>query len=897
MYRKQSVHSITEMLSASLRHNIDDADVDWSKQKNKDRVRDLCTLIRSLFWAFQEVERLGGTDGKVAPQGLRVFVRRVVRTEAFSLFFLLLTAYALFGPDAAMAMGHTAQNADDHTLAAINTVVLVLFLMEQGIFCLSVNGYPCSGRFWTDTFATLSIVGDTFIGNELVKSDAAVAGRASRLIRLVRLGGRSTRLVRLMRLARVAQVLRLVPKVQEYLESSTKHLAVLLWHKRMRHVFQFLDKSGSGILTGMDINFLNRALLMEFSGSKEDQIDTRPISAKIARACSLRTFSVTVLPDVQIIGEATFSEFAPCLFRSEAGKKAFNRCLDDIHCMKESCAMVESAISRLTLKVCILVLMLLIMMQVLDIDEGDLTQIQGLHQLDAVALDQKANVDIICSMVLNDYSKVPALATLLLLVLDSRAYWSSDCRCQPGCAGGGPALEDGGWALADEAIRVQGHESHEYSIHEVWSADGEKVRSLAVFDVHEWQRAGALLSMAQTAVIVVLLLCLVAYFATDMKRLSNNNVLHPLWDLMDDMCALKSIEVVGEARFPEDDIETLVGMYLPRRSRCFQWRCRQHIPAADELVQLRRAFDKLRMAMFSWSKFVPVVLLKQLFQAGVEAKIGCSHCEASVFFCDIDDFKELCEGSKPREVLHLLELVLSHIYEALAENGGTLLEFIGDEVLAVFNAPCPVALHPLCAVTAALDAQERLDKQPGLPVRLRCSVHKARVLAGNIGSPSRMKYGALGDGVNLAARLKSLNTRYGTHLLVSCDALDFLNAHDTFVTRPIGKLVLKGRTTPTLTFEVLGKRNSAPPHVADAAEKHRKAFELFLTRHFAEAKALFDEVSSTMSVPAATAYSESLGAASVDRPSEHLSSLCQKYLVSPPLDGWDGSEHLKKKAW
>uniref|UniRef100_A0A6U6SDX2 Guanylate cyclase domain-containing protein n=1 Tax=Alexandrium andersonii TaxID=327968 RepID=A0A6U6SDX2_9DINO len=452
-------------------------------------------------------------------------------------------------------------------------------------------------------------------------------------------------------------------------------------------------------------------------------------------------------------------------------------------------------------------------------------------------------------------------------------------------------------------MKAAGHENHEFAIQEILANGDSQVQSLAMFDIHRSQREGALLSLAQTVSVVVLLLALVIYFASDMKRLSNNNVLHPLWDLMDDMCALKSIEVVGEQRVQEDDMNTLVALYQPKRTRWLRWRCRQHIPVADELVQLRRAFDKLRTAMLSWSKFVPVVLLKQLFEAGVEAKIGCSNCEVSVFFCDIDDFKELCEGSKPREVLQLLETVLSHIYEALADNGGTLLEFIGDEVLAVFNAPCPTSNHAFCAVTAALEAQERLDALPGVPVRLRCSVHQAHVLAGNIGSPSRMKYGALGDGVNLAARLKSLNTRYGTHLLVSSDTLSFKNAHEVFITRPVGKLVLKGRTTPTLTYEVLGKRSTASPLIADAADKHQRGFDLFLDKRFAEAKSLFDKVADLLAQRRDAANDsdsncdENCHVGVADRLSQHLGSLCDKYLSSPPPDGWDGSEHLKKKAW
>lgn len=892
--RRGSAGSITESLVDTFKHR---KNVDWSKQKNKERLRDLRDLIRSLFWAFQGVEHLEHTDHNLVPKGIRLMAHRIVRNEVFSAVYLVLTVYALFGPDLAMSLGHTPQNPDNVALAVVNTVVLGLFLVEELFLCLGQRGYLFSGRFWIDTVATISILGDTWIGNELIKSDAAVAGRGSRLVRLVRLGGRSTRMISMMRLARVTQVLRLVPMIQEYTERSTNDLALLLWHKRMRHVFQYVDKQGNGVLTEEDLDFLDTAMLMEFP--VEDDANTS-VTKKFIKACKSIWVSSAVMPD-DSAELGTFRVLAPELFRSSTGKKAFNRCLDDIHCMKESCAMVENAISRLTLKVCVLVLLILIMMQVLESNEGDLSMAQGLRQLEVLAGDPQG-ASLVCSMVLDDYSKAAASSTLLFLTLHGRVFWSSNCLCRQDCAGSGPQLQDGGVSLAEATMQAVGHESHEFSIQEILSGSSQ-VRSLAMFDIHRSQREGALLSLAQTASVVVLLLALVIYFASDMKRLSNNNVLHPLWDLMDDMCALKSIEVVGEQRLPEDDMNTLVATYLPHRSRWLRWRCRQHIPVADELVQLRRAFDKLRMAMLSWSKFVPVVLLKQLFEAGVEAKIGCSHCEVSVFFCDIDDFKELCEGSKPREVLQLLETVLSQIYEALADNGGTLLEFIGDEVLAVFNAPCPTSKHALCAVSAALEAQERLDNLPGVPVRLRCSVHRAQVLAGNIGSPSRMKYGALGDGVNLAARLKSLNTRYGTHLLVSSDTLSFAKGHEIFVTRPIGKLVLKGRTTPTLTYEVLGKRSLTSAHVITAAETHQRGFDMLMARHFAEAKSLFDKVPGLLLRPPdvgtdSHANCDELSHVKVvDRPSQHLCSLCDKYLGAPPPDGWDGSEHLKKKAW
>jgi len=372
--------------------------------------------------------------------------------------------------------------------------------------------------------------------------------------------------------------------------------------------------------------------------------------------------------------------------------------------------------------------------------------------------------------------------------------------------------------------------------------------------------------------------------------------LHPLWDLMDDMCSLKSIEVLGEAQKlgSEEDIVSARNLFrqhfLASPSLCRGCKCRQNIPVADELMQLKSAFDKLHTAMLSWSKYVPIILLKQLFEAHIEASIGCSFVEVSVVFIAIHDFQNVCEDMNAQEVLELMGDVLNGIYDALDENGGTMLEFIGDEVLAVFNAPARVPGFEMSAVCAALEAQENVKRLGHRDVSLECSVHKARVLAGNIGSPTRMKYGVLGDGVNLSARLKSLNTRYNTKLLVSSEALDFPGAEDLFLTRPVGNLILKGRTTPTRTFEVINKQGLASHREKQGAEKHKKAFELFTSRRFVEAKAMFTEVHDLLWMS-----DGSFGQG--DKVSQHFVTQCEKYIETPPPQDWDGSEHLTKKVF
>jgi len=724
--------------------------------------------------------------------------------------------------------------------------------------------------------------------------------------------------VRVFRLLRSAQLLRLIPKIQEWAERGMSELALLLWHKRVAHIFRYLDKTTMGKLSAEEMEFFNVAMGMEFPGQ-----DARPgllersasgrFGRRVGQMCC-RLFSSSSRADSDPMTSracSTYEHLVHRLLATPVGKRSYRRCFEDIQCMKESCAIVELSISGLTLKVCMLVLMLLITMQVLADGAVDLSISQGISQLDNMARSSELAPDDLCRFAGDEYAKVADDSGLLLLVLDRRLYWTPECRCcnasevfsngdlvttapcgAASCAEGAEPPDSG--SLVGKMLQATGHAWHEHKVVVVEEAGA--VRSLALWDVHRAVRASAQTSLVHTCVVVFLLSALLMYFATDFRRLSSSNVLHPLWDLMDDMCTLRSMEILGEAGplVRGASRNALDDSAADRNGR--RWcRCRRSgaVQVSEEITRLRTAFDKLHVAMLSWSKYVPMILLKQLFEARVEANLGCNFEQVCVFFCSISGFKGLAEDMLPTEILGLMSQVLRGIYDALDENGGIMLEFIGDEVLAVFNAPIVIPNYEVAAIASALEAQENVARieHGDSRIKLACSVHKASVLVGNLGSTTRMKYGVLGDGVNLAARLKSLNSRYGTGILVSRDVLQG-EVFDHFVSRPVGNLILKGRTTPTPVFEVLAKSDSCSESLRYAAKKHHEAFRLFTSRRFAESKALLKEAHTLI-----TASEEFRESGSADRLCEHLASLCDQYMASPPPEDWDGSEKLTKKAW
>src|SRR5262249_55015445 len=147
----------------------------------------------------------------------------------------------------------------------------------------------------------------------------------------------------------------------------------------------------------------------------------------------------------------------------------------------------------------------------------------------------------------------------------------------------------------------------------------------------------------------------------------------------------------------------------------------------------------------------------------------------------------IAEQLSPGELARLLGDYLHVMTEAVHSTQGIIDKYIGDAVMAVWNTPTPCPDHARRACEAALaglEAEERLFQSPqgqGRPaLRTRFGIHRDRVMVGHFGAPDRMSFTVLGDGVNLASRLESLNKQYGTTVLVSDavrgeagDAFDF----------------------------------------------------------------------------------------------------------------------------
>jgi len=309
-----------------------------------------------------------------------------------------------------------------------------------------------------------------------------------------------------------------------------------------------------------------------------------------------------------------------------------------------------------------------------------------------------------------------------------------------------------------------------------------------------------------------------------------------------------------------------------------------------EILRLQQSYAALHCAVASFVRFMPMEVVRHFVKAGREAKLGVRRRDVCIFFSDIAGFTKICECFRPKEVLILLSEYFDRMASIIVEEQGTMLEFIGDSVLAIWNAPTKVEQHAVRTLTAALRQRMALKglvekwRAQGKPaVRTRIGLHAANVFVGNLGSRLRMKYGVLGDGVNLAARVEELNKRYGTDIILSEDVRQQSGVKETFLLRALDNVVVKGRKIPTMVYEVLGERADATSKDICIASSSEMAMQAYLRRNFREALAHLDEVKALCD--------------GHDRAGAALAQRCRRFMMNPPSENWDGSEVLVQKTW
>ncbi|MBN1206754.1 MAG: adenylate/guanylate cyclase domain-containing protein [Myxococcaceae bacterium] len=304
---------------------------------------------------------------------------------------------------------------------------------------------------------------------------------------------------------------------------------------------------------------------------------------------------------------------------------------------------------------------------------------------------------------------------------------------------------------------------------------------------------------------------------------------------------------------------------------------------ASNLLFARREAVFIRQA---FSRYMEPRLIEQMIEENQLPRLDGEEREITAFFSDIRGFSTFSESFKddPRALVRVLNLYLTRVSSALLHEGGCLDKYIGDAVVCLFGAPVNHADHAVRACRGALAAQaevarlrEEFRKQ-GLPdVYTRIGLNSARLFVGNFGSDQLFDYTAMGDGMNLAARLEGANKAYGSLIMIGAHTHELAREH--IEVRELDRVRVAGKQEAVTVYELLALKGELPAEKRETVERYHEALALYRRARFTEAAAVLEA---------------RLAKDPADGPTAALLARCRKYEQNPPTPPFDGVANLDK---
>jgi adenylate cyclase len=245
----------------------------------------------------------------------------------------------------------------------------------------------------------------------------------------------------------------------------------------------------------------------------------------------------------------------------------------------------------------------------------------------------------------------------------------------------------------------------------------------------------------------------------------------------------------------------------------------------------------------AFSSYLSADLLDQLIENPEALALGGEKKELTILFSDIRGFTTISESMDPVSLINLLNRYFTPMTNSVLEHGGMLDKYIGDAVMAFFNAPVDVKEHANAGCDTALEMIEKLDElnielaAEGIPpIRIGIGLNTAEVVVGNMGSDTRFNYTVIGDGVNLSSRVEGLTKNYGVDILITEFTVEKITKD--FVYRKIEPVKVKGKDEAVLLYELMPSNNTSK----EIKKLYDEALEVYASGDFTQAETMFAEL-------------------------------------------------------
>lgn len=308
----------------------------------------------------------------------------------------------------------------------------------------------------------------------------------------------------------------------------------------------------------------------------------------------------------------------------------------------------------------------------------------------------------------------------------------------------------------------------------------------------------------------------------------------------------------------------------------------------DEIGKLAGSFNHMVKGLIErdrvrslLGKVVSSAIAEELLKKEIE--LGGEEREVTILFSDLRGFTTLCERHTPQEILSFLNDYFTRISAVIEANGGVVDKYIGDAVMALFGAPLKDEDDAARSVRTALGMRQALIglnaefEAKGLPrLSLGVGVNTAMVVAGNMGSTTRLNYTVIGDGVNLASRLEGLSKKYGVEIIVSASTRALAPG---FVYRELDIVRVKGKNEPVGIYEPVGETGAVDEAVVKEIDAYHEGLKLYRERRWGLARETFRALWVKNPLSLYAIYEE------------RASGLIE----NPPPAGWDGTTVFHEK--